>query len=80
MDEIISKSAHSTKQNIRFIVKFDSQDSPDSMTMSTRNVFPYYVFIWDWEKLCTYQYWPTSDLINRPKAAKSATKLEFKPS
>jgi len=81
VDDIIAKSAHSTKQNIRFIVKWGTEDSPDGTQMSTRNAFPYDVFLWEWEKLSTYQYWPTSDMINRPKAGKtSATKLEFRPS
>ena len=30
---------------------------------------------WSWEKLHEYQYWPVDDLLNRPKAFKSATKL-----
>lgn len=51
------------------------------MTMSTRNQFSYDMFLWPWDKLVEYQYWPQADLINRPKAGKTtATKLEFKPS
>lgn len=80
VDDIIAKSVHTTRQSIHFIVKFAAEDSTEAMAMSTRNHFSYDMFLWHWEKLCEYQYWPTSDMINRPKAAKSATKLEFKPS
>jgi hypothetical protein len=90
VDEIIAKSAYTDKHNIRFVVKWDQQDSiihTDSMpmAMSTRNQFPYDMFLWDWEKLSQWQYWNTDDILERPKAfahlqkQKSATKLEFKP-
>lgn len=81
VDEIIANSAHSDKDSIKFIIKFGMEDSPDSFQVSTRNVFSYDKFVnWSWDKLREYQYWPVDDLFNRPKAAKSATNLEFKPS
>jgi hypothetical protein len=81
VDEIIANSAHSDKDSIKFIIKFGMEDSPDSFQMSTRNQFTYDKFVnWSWDKLKEFQYWPVDDLFNRPKAAKSATNLEFKPS
>ena len=47
--------------------------------MSSRNQYSYDKFTnWSWDKL--HEYWPVDDLFNCPKAARSATKLEFKPS
>lgn len=80
VDEIIKNSAHTDKSNIRFIAKFASEDSTDSLAISTRNQFSYDVFLWPWEKLYEFQYWPKEELVNRPKAFKSGTKLEFRPS
>ena len=81
VDEIIANSAHTDKYAIKYVVKFGIEDSPDGFTMSTRNLFSYDMFAnWSWEKLHEYQYWPVDDLFNRPKAFKSANKLEFKPS
>ena len=79
-DEIIANSAHTDKFGIKYIVKFGLEDTPDGFTMSTRNQFSYDMFLWPWEKLHEFQYWPVEDLFNRPKAFKSANKLEFKPS
>ena len=79
VDEIIANSAHTDKYSIKYTVKFGIEDSPEGFTMSTRNQFSYDMFLWDWEKLHEYQYWPVDDLFNRPKAFKSANKLEFKP-
>ena len=59
---------------------FGDEDSPDGFTMSTRNQFSYDMFLWDWERLREFQYWPVDDLINRLRAFRSANKLEFKPS
>ena len=39
VDEIIASSAHSTKESIRFIIKFAMEDSPDGFQMTTRNQF-----------------------------------------
>jgi hypothetical protein len=81
-DEIIANSAHSTKDSIKFIIKFGIEDSPEGFSMSTRNQFSYEQFAnWSWEKLRDWQYYPVDELFNRPKAFKSssATKLEFKP-
>ena len=81
VDEIISSSAHSDKDSIKFIIKFGMEDSPDSFQMSTRNQFTYDKFVnWSWERLKEFQYWPVDDLFNRPNKSKSATNLEFKPS
>ena len=81
VDEIIANSAHSDKDSIKFIIKFGMEDSPDSFQMSTHNIFSYDKFVnWSWERLREFQYWPVDDLFNRPKAAQSATNLEFKPS
>ena len=82
VDEIIANSARSDKFAIKYIVKFGLEDSPDGITMSTRNQFSYEMFNWPWEKLHEFQYWPIDDLSMRPKANnnKSATNLEFKPS
>jgi hypothetical protein len=79
VDEIIANSAHTDKNNIRFVVKFGMEDSTDSMTSSTRNQFSYDMFLWSWDKLYEWQNWPMDDLSMRPKPQKSATKLEFKP-
>ena len=81
VDEIIANSAHTDKFGIKYIIKFGLDDSPDGLTMSSRNQFTYDMFVnWSWEKLQEFQYWPVEDLFNRPKASKSATQLEFKPS
>jgi hypothetical protein len=93
VDEIIAKSARTNKSNIRFVVKWDQQDSMNQtdnmpMIMSSRNVFTYDQFAsWSWEKLSQWQFWPVDDLLERPKAftqlqkQKAATKsIEFKPS
>ena len=83
VDEIIASSAHSTKESIKFIIKFGVEDGPDGFTMSTRNQFSYEQFAnWSWEKLRDWQYYPVDELFNRPKAfkSKSPTALEFKPS
>jgi DNA relaxase NicK len=45
-----------------------------------RNQFSYDMSLWVWDKLMEWEYWPVDNLINRPKAFKSANKLEFKPS
>ena len=80
VDEIIANSAHTDKYAIKYIVKFGLEDTPDGFTMSTRNQFSYDMFLWDWERLHEFQYWPVDDLYNRPKATqKSATNLQFKP-
>ena len=83
IDEIIANSAYSTKESIRFIIKFGMEDSPDGFQMTTRNQFSYEQFAnWSWEKLREWQYYPVDELFNRPKAFKSKTPttLEFKPS
>ena len=81
VDEIIANSAHTDKYAIKYIIKFGLEDSPEGITMSSRNLFSYDQFVnWSWDKLHEYQYWPVDDLFNRPKAFRSATKLEFKPS
>ena len=79
VDEIIANSAHTDKSSIRYIVKFGHEDSIDSVAQSTRNQFSYDMFLWEWDKLREWQYWPIDDLVMRPNANKSATKLEFKP-
>ena len=79
VDEIIANSAHSDKNNIRFVVKFGTEDSTDSIAASTKNQFSYDMFMWPWDKLYEWQNWPWEDIVQRP-SAKSATKLEFKPS
>ena len=83
VDEIIANSAHTDKFGIKYNVKFGLEDSPDGITMSTRNQFSYDMFLWDWDRLHEFQYWPIDDFSMRPKANannKTATKLEFKPS
>ena len=80
VDEIIANSARTDKYEIRYTVKFGHEDSIDSIAQSMRNQFSYDMFLWPWEKLREWQYWPVDDLINRPKANKSANNLEFKPS
>lgn len=55
------------------------EDGLDGFTMSTRNQFSYDMFLWEWERLREFQYWPIDDLTMGPKPNKSATKLEFKP-
>ena len=69
-------------RGIKYTIKFGLEDSPEGITMSTRNQFSYDMFLWSWERLHEFQDWPVDDyLFNRPKAFKqSATKLEFKPS
>jgi hypothetical protein len=81
VDDIIRQSVGTDKNNIRFVVKFSQEDSTDSLQPSSRNYFSYDTFAnWSWDRLYDYQYWPTEELMSRPKAGKSATKLEFKPS
>jgi len=83
VDEIIEISAHTDKYEIRYTVKWGHEDSTDFMVQSMRNQFSYDMFLWEWEKLTEFQYWPVDNIINRPKAnanKKSATNLEFKPS
>ena len=81
VDEIIANSAHSTKESIKFIIKFGVEDGPDGFSMTTRNQFSYDQFVnWDWQRLKDWQYYPVDELFNRPKAFKAkATSLEFKP-
>jgi hypothetical protein len=79
VDEIIANSVHSDKYSIKYTVKFGSEDSTDAVAQSTRNQFSYDMFLWPWDKLYEWQYWPYEDLTMRPKPDKSATKLEFKP-
>ena len=80
MDEIIANSAQTEKFGIRCVVKFAHEDSTDSIAQSMRNQFSYDMFLWPWDKLYEWQYWPIDDLTMRPKPNKSATNLEFKPS
>jgi hypothetical protein len=80
VDEIIANSAHTDKFGIRYVVKFGHEDSTDSIAQSMRNQFSYDMFLWPWDKLYEWQYWPIDDLTMRPRPDKSATKLEFKPS
>lgn len=83
VDEIIKNSVGSDKSNIRFVVKFASEDGNDTIAMSVRNQFSYEVFVnATWDKLYEWQYWPKGD-ANRPvlkDITKTANKLEFKPS
>lgn len=83
VDEIIKNSANSDKSNIRFVVKFASEDGNDTIAMSVRNQFSYDVFVnASWDKLYEWQYWPKGD-PHRPvlrDITKSGNKLEFKPS
>ncbi len=84
VDEIIANSARSDKTGIRYIVKFSNAEGPsDILSPSTRNQFSYQMFLWPWDKLHEFQYWPVDDLFNRPKpiaSTKTAKNLEFKPS
>jgi hypothetical protein len=81
VDEIIANSAHSDKTGIRYVIKFAAEDSADSAGFSARSQFSYDQFVnWSWEKIYEWQTWPLDDMSMRPKAEKSATKLEFKPS
>ena len=80
VDEIIANSAHTEKHSTRYIVKFGHEDSTESIAQSMRNQFSYDMFLWPWDKLYEWQYWPIDDLTMRPKADESATKLDFKPS
>ena len=80
VDEIIQNSAHSDKDSIRFVVKFGQEDSTDFIVQSMRNQFTYDMFLWPWDKLYEWQYWPIDDIAMRPNPKKSATNLEFKPS
>ena len=41
VDEIIANSAHSTKESIKYIIKFGVEDGPDGFSMTTRNQFSY---------------------------------------
>ena len=80
VDEIIKNSARTDKSNIRFTVKFAMEDTKEAMAQSTRNQFSYDMFLWPWDKLYEWHHWPVDDLLSRPKAFKSGTKLGFKPS
>jgi hypothetical protein len=80
VDEIIKNSVHPNKSNIRYIVKFGTEDSQEFLNASSRNQFSYDMFVWPWDKLYEWQTWPVDDMLDRPKAFKSGTKLEFKPS
>ena len=80
VDEIIENSAHTNRSGIRYVVKFRHEDSTDAMVSSTRIQFSYDMFLWPWNKLYEWQYWVVDDFSMRPKAGKSATNLEFKPS
>ena len=79
MDEIIANSAHTDKSGISYAVKFASEGSIDSIAAWTRNQFSYDLFLSFWDKLYEWQHCLVDDLFSRPKAFKSATKLEFKP-
>ena len=79
MDEIIEKSAKTDKFGIRYVVKFGHEDSTDNIQQSMRNQFSYDMFLWPWDKLYEWQYWPQDNLAMRPKPGKSASNLEFKP-
>ena len=79
VDEIIANSAHTDKYGIKYTVKFGHEDSPESMTGSTRNQFSYDMFLWPWDKLYEWQHWAVDEIAMRPRPNKSATNLEFKP-
>ncbi|MGA7977777.1 MAG: hypothetical protein WB975_11105 [Nitrososphaeraceae archaeon] len=79
VDEIKANSAHTDKHSIRYVVKWGHEDSIDSIAQSMRNQFSYDMFLWEWEKLREWPYWPIDDLTMRPKANKSPTNLQFKP-
>ena len=79
VDEIIANSAKTDKFSIKYTVKFGTEDSTDSIVQSTRNQFSYDMFLWPWDKLYEWQYYPLEDLVMRLKPNKSATNLEFKP-
>ena len=56
VDEIIANSAHSDKSNIRFVVKFGAEDSPDGMQDCQQKPFSYdHVSNWRWDKLYEWQ-------------------------
>ncbi len=78
VDEIIANSAHSTKESIKYIIKFGMEDSPDGFQMTTRNQFSYDQFVnWSWDKLQEWQDHPVDELFNRPKAFKSNLQLRI---
>ena len=79
VDEIIANSTYTDKFAIRYVIKFGHEDSTDSIAQSMRNQFSYDIFLWSWDKLYEWQYWPIGDLTMRPQANKSATNLQFKP-
>ena len=80
VDEIISNSAHSTKDSIRFVVKFANEDATEFAAQSMRNQFSYDMFLWPWDKLYEWQTWTIDSIATRSKLRKNANKLEFKPS
>src|SRR6476659_1823973 len=79
VDEIIASSTKTDRFGIRYVVKFGSEDSTEGMASSTRKQFGYDMFLWPWDKLYEWQYWPQDNLTMRPKANKFATNLEFRP-
>ena len=82
VNEIIANSAHSTKESIKYIIKFGMEDSPDGFSMTTSNQFSYDQFVnWDWERLKEWQYYPVMTcLIDLKRSRQSLPALEFKPS
>lgn len=56
VDEIIANSAYTSKDYIRFVVKWGIEDSQEAMAMAIRNEFSYDIFLWSWDKLYEWQH------------------------
>ena len=54
--ETKTSTTTSDKSSIKYVIKFGLEDSPEGLTMSSRNQFSYDQFVnWSWEKLHSYQ-------------------------
>jgi hypothetical protein len=83
VDDIISKSANTDKDTIRFTIKFGSADNPmgQYQAVETRNQFSYDMFAnWSWNEICKHNFKPSvqayMEWINKEK---SKDGLSFEP-
>lgn len=83
VDDIISKSAKTDKDNIIFTIKFGSEDNPygQHTQMPSRNQFSYQQFSsWSWTEICKLQYKPSVQAYEEWIAKeKSKDGLSFSP-
>jgi hypothetical protein len=81
VDDLISKSAHSDQDSIKFIIKFASLDCPWGNRMDTRDSFSYEQFAnWKWDDIYRWHTKPTTKAaMEYQDKTKSGYNLAFEP-